>query len=432
MWFYLAPLIRRYHRWVAYATTVAILAPLLPFGYWLLHRGAPHTIYSVPTCEPILAPHPPFPQIRSDLLGVKVRTLEELFPNFSQEIFYLGKNSRPNQVGAEEIWLGWGKEAKRFCAYSSLPFYCCYDADKKLKLCDLADAVFECSIKERELKVCFVSSKEVQKTFFLVEKKGLIDGDQLRVVKEEVLRWKYLGPDQIKEHFFKNSNKIQPRIFDPVHQRLYVLAQNDLFYIKDGVVKFVTKKETAKDHVLCKLQTVQDFGVQITLWDTQGIQCETVHLPLEKGERLGAKVQTLIQSSKPFGYQTIWLKKPLRIAFCVGEWLMEENGQWVRPQKERLDDALEGRLKANLIFFSSLKKEKGKWLVEWDVFDSLHVQKETIRVTLDSKVPSTVLSGAKPAAKMEQKEIKKDLPPPMGGAVNPMLDDFDDDDLEDF
>lgn len=432
MWFYLAPLIRRYHRWMAYATTVTILAPIVPFSYWLYQKSTSETPYSIPTCDPVIAPHPQFPELRSDWLGVKVRTLEELFPNFSQEVFYLGKNTRPDQAGAEEIWLGWGKEAKRFCVRSSLPFYCCYDSEQKLKISDLADAVYECSVKDRELKVSFISSKEVQKTFFLVEKKGVTDWDQLRIVKEEVLRWKYLGPDQIKEHFLKSSNKAQPRIFDPIHQRLYVLAQNDLFYIKDGVVKFVTKKETAKGHVLCKLQTVQDFGVQITLWDTQGIHSETVHLPLEKGEKLGAKTQALIQSSKPFGYQTIWLKRPLRMAFSVGEWLIEENGQWVRPGKERLEDAIDGRLKANLIFFSSLKKEKGKWLVEWDVFDSLHVQKESIRVTLDSKVPLTVIQGAKPVDKMEQKEIKKDLPPPMGGAVNPMLDDFDDDDLEDF
>lgn len=432
MWFYLAPLIRRYHRWITCGTTVVIFAPLIPFGYWLYQKGTPLTLQPSVAFEPAKSVHPPFPELRSDWLSVKVRSLEELLPNFSQEVFFLGKNMRPDQIGLQKIWLAWGKEVKPFCVRSGQPFFCCFDAQKKLKICEQDDAVFECIVKDRDLKVSLVGSLSIQKSFFLVEKKIPNDMDRLRLVKEELLKWKYLGPDQIKEHFSKSAAKIQPRIFDPIHQTLYVLAQNDLFYLKDGVLKFFTKKEAAKDLILCKLQAVLDSGVQITLWDVNGYFSETIHLPLEKGEKLGTRVQSLIQTCKPFGYQTVWLKKPLRMAFTVGQWLMEENGDWVRPTKERLEDAIEGRIKANLIFFSSLNKEQGKWLAELDVFDSLHVQKETIRVTLDSKVLQAAVQGSKPSAKSEQKEIKKDLPPPIGGAVNPMLDDFDDDDLEDF
>ena len=207
--------------------------------------------------------------------------------------------------------------------------------------------------------------------------------------------------------------------------------ESDLLYLKDGRLFFRVDKGKKADCFVAKLQSVEETFIELILWDQKGFQKEILRIPLEKPERHAAKVQAFLEGAKPFGYEAIWLKKKGKMAVYVGDWLIEEEGNWVKPQKSRLDEVLDGRYNLALLHFSSMRKEGGKWVAEFEVFDGLHIQKETVRVTLDPKLsvaaPNPPKTNPRLERKSEPKEAMRHYPP----AVDPMLDDFDDE-LEDF
>lgn len=429
MWSYFSRWIPFYQRWVSTITTAAVLAPIIPFTYGLYLKKLPESPLADPQEGGKSIQQFVFPDWSPNWCKTSYTELDELCPLFFEKLELLGVNTRPDREADEALLRIKGKNEEK-TVFLKTPFYLGYDNEGQLCFADENTGVYQAQYDGLELYVAWNGQKNRLFAHSLEEKKGGAETGKLRIFKEHLRRLKFLGKDALAE-YLKRERKEALRLFDPIQQRLYVLVENDLLYFKEGRLFFAAERGQRGDCFLSKLQSVEDTFIELVVWDQKGFQKEPLRIPLEKPERLAPKVQTFLEGAKPFGYEAIWLKKGSRMAVYVGDWLIEENGDWARAQKARLEEAFEGRFNAGLLHFSSMKKEGGKWVAQFEVFDGLHIQKETVRVTLDTKLsvmaPNPPKAGAKTEKKGESKEGMRHFPP----AVDPMLDDFDDE-LEDF
>jgi hypothetical protein len=429
MWSYFSRWIPFYQRWVSTIATAAILAPLIPFGYGLYLKKLPDS--------PSAHPHEGhksdrqfvFPDWDPNWCKTSYSELNELCPPFSEKLELLGVNTRPDRDSDEALLRIRGKNEEK-TVFLKTPFYLGYDSQGQLCFADENTGVYQALYDGIELSISWIGQKKQIFAHALEEKKGGGETGKLRIFKEHLRRLKFLGKDVLAE-YLKRERKETLRLFDPIQQRLYVLLENDLLYFKEGRLFFAVDKGQRGDCFLSKLHCVEDTFIELVMWDQKGFQKEPLRIPLERPERLAPKVQTLLEGAKPFGYEAIWVKKATRMAMYVGDWLIEENGDWTRAQKAKLEEAIDGRFNAGLLHFSSMKKEGGKWVAQFEVFDGLHIQKETVRVTLDTKLSATAPTPPKAVAKIEKKGESKEGMRHFPPAVDPMLDDFDDE-LEDF
>ncbi|MFZ4772770.1 MAG: hypothetical protein ACOYK9_02115 [Chlamydiia bacterium] len=433
MWTSFISIFRRTQKAISLLSTVALLSPLLPFGAWLVTQSEkrPSKIGSFMDL-PVLKV-PPYPKLDEGWFALEDKKMEQFIPDFEGELFCLGVNMRPDRRGEEALIAFKGdKEGTKMVAAE--PLYLGLNEAGKWGFTPLERASFQAIYKGGELEVSLLGNRSLRKVVVPAKKSTIADSPSWKLTKEQVSRWKYLGVDRVKEFLGKPGTKTQVRLFDGAQQRLIVLTLYDLFFLKNGRVKFIKNNEALGEN-LCKLQSVMDHAVQITVWDSEGFSSDTLSIPIEKGEKMGGAVQKLFQGAKPFGYQAIWMKNPLKIALYVGDWLLQEGDKWLRPSKERLEEALEGRIKGALLYFSSMKKEGGKWVAEIEVFDNLHLQKETLRIPLENKGSSAMTTRpvAKEPPQIEKKETKKEKIPNLPGAIDPMFDDFDEEvDLENY
>ena len=409
--------------------TASVLSPLIPFGYWLYTQKTQKKISIAPQELSISGQKFIFPDWNEKWFSTSYKDMGELYPPFYEKLEFLGLNTRPDLDADEALFRIKGKNEERVVLLGC-PFYLGFDAQSHLYFCDPADAVYQVTFDGQELKVFWVGGEKELFVYQYTEKKGGSESFSLRLPKEQFKRWKYLGRDTLLE-FLKKEKREAVRLFDPVQQRLYLLTLKDHLYLKEGRLFFEMPKESRGECFLSKLQNVEDTYVSFTLWDQKGFQKELIQIPIEKPIKYGARVQTFLEGAKPFGYEAIWLKNGAKMALYVGDWLIEENGNWDRPTNSKLEEAFEGRLNVALLHFFSMQKEGGKWVVHFEVFDGLHIQKETIRVTLDLKSSLGAAAPLKASSKTEKKEESKEGVRHFPPAIDPMLDDFDDD-LEDF
>lgn len=430
MWTFFTPLFKTTQRVSHVAGIVALLAPILPFSYWLAVKNKGTEAVEIGSNFMQLKETFSFPDLVSNKLSTRYAPIEALIPDFSQELFFYGLNTRPDS-SQQELLLGLKHQKTGVVQRAGVPFYIGYKEKGCLDFCDRESGVYSLVYEKENLKVGLIGGEANLVSSPLPLKKGIYDTGVLRLQKEELQRLKFLGKDSLKL-FLNEFDQAEPiRFFDPVHQRMYLTTIGDLMYLKEGKLLFSSPKESYHDLPVCQVQKVEDSFIEMKVWDTTGFLTETVRLPLEKPEKYGPKIQGFLDGAKRFGFQAIWVKKQQKMALYLGDWLYEEKGFWIRPSKQILKELMEGRYKAPLLYFSEMKKEGGKWVVQFEVFDGLHVQKETVRVTLDTKLAplATTPSKSSPSSekKGDAKEALRHYPP----AIDPMLDDFGDD-FEDF
>jgi hypothetical protein len=430
MWTFFIPLYKTAQRVSHVAGIIALLAPILPFSYWLAIKNRGNEAVEIDSNFLQLKETFRFPDLESNKLSTKYAPLEALIPDFSQELVFYGFNTRPDAT-QQELLLGLKHQKTGVVQRAGVPFYIGYKEKGSLDFCDRESGVYSLVYEKGNLQVGLIGREDTLVSFAIPLKKGVYDTGVLRLRKEELQRLKFLGKDSLKL-FLNDLEEPKPiRFFDPVQKRMYLTTTEDLMYLKEGKLLFGSPKESFHDLPVCQIQKVEDSFIEMKVWDSTGFLTETVRLPLEKPEKYGPKIQGLLEGAKPFGFQAIWVKKPQKMALYVGDWLYEEKGFWTRPPKQILKQLMEGKYKAPLLYFSEMKKEGGKWVVQFEVFDGLHVQKETLRVTLDTKLAPLATtpskSGPSSEKKGESKEALRHYPP----AIDPMLDDFGDD-FEDF
>ncbi len=408
--------------------TLALLSPIFPFGFWLILQNQQATLEK-PDLKQIKEPinaikSQPYPRLAEDWFFLKSKTIAQYLKDFEGQLVFLGMNSRPDRQ-KEEALLTFKGSSSPFRVEIGVPFYIGSLQNGQTDVCwgpvsteDLA--TFVAKLQDGTLELALLNDKDTKYQLIPVRAKAQPDTQEWRGAKEQVLRYKYLGVDQVKEFFNPSKNEPPIRLFDEIHQKILVLTEKSLLKLGSCV---------------CRINHVKEHQIEVSLWDKGGFFSETVTLPLLKGEKIGSFVQPLFQGVKLFGHNAIWLKKTMKGAFYVGDWLLEEQGIFKRPDLKQLDDAIAGKLKGALAYFQSLKKEKGKWVAEIVVFDNLHIQKETLRITLESK---TVLMN--PQSKISEKREVPLAPPnssprhsTMPKPVEPLFDEFnDEDDLEGY